>query len=264
MNRKIYYLIIAITAMCITLFATCKKDNTPVDPKLEMIFVEGGTFTMGCTDDECREDEEPAHQVTLSSYYIGKYPVTQAQWKAVIGSNPSHHNGCNDCPVEEVSWEDAQEFINKLNELTGKNYRLPTEAEWEYAARGGNKSQGYKYSGSNDINEVAWYYENSEGTPHPIGTKVPNELDIYDMSGNVFEWCNDWYATYTEDAQVNPQGSTEGLERVCRGGAFEEQWFWDHYFAPYPYRVSGRASCYPSYRGHGFGFRVALSFTNYE
>jgi len=189
---------------------------------IDMYFVEGGTFTMGCTseqDNDCDENEEPAHQVTLSDFYMGKYPVTQAQWKAVMGNNPSYFEG-DDLPVEQVSWEEVQEFIEKLNEMTGKNYRLPTEAEWEYAARGGNRSNGYKYSGSNTIDDVAWYEDNSEVKTHSVGTKQANELYIYDMSGNVWEWCSDWYGTYSSSAQTNSKGPDTGSFRVARGGSW--------------------------------------------
>ena len=151
----------------------------------EMARVEGGTFRMGATseqEDEADSDETPVHSVTLSGYYIGKTEVTQALWQAVMGSNPSRFKG-SDLPVECVSWNDCQEFIKKLNRLTGRNFRLPTEAEWEFACRGGNNSRGYKYSGSNDIDNVAWYWDNSGEKTHPVGTKAPNELGIYDMSG---------------------------------------------------------------------------------
>ena len=155
----------------------------------EMVRVEGGTFRMGATSEQEADDwdrEKPVHSVTLSSYYIGKTEVTQALWKAVMGSNPSYFKSDNQ-PVENVSWNDCHEFIRKLNALTGQNFRLPTEAEWEFACRGGNNSRGYKYSGSNNLGSVAWYDGNSGNKTHPVGTKAPNELGIYDMSGNVWE-----------------------------------------------------------------------------
>ena len=198
--------------------ATCTV--TVINAEPEMIPVEGGTFTMGCTDGDCFENELPTHEVTLSSYHIAKYPVTQKQWKIIMGTNPSYYQGSDELPVERVNWNDIQTFITKLNALTGKNYRLPTEAEWEYAARGGNKSKGYKYSGSDDIDAVAWYRENSNSKTHPVGTKAPNELGIYDMSGNVLEWCNDWYGAYGNTSQTNPPGPTMGSTRVLRGGAY--------------------------------------------
>jgi formylglycine-generating enzyme required for sulfatase activity len=217
-----------------------------------MIYVSGGTFTMGITleqGSDAESDEKPAHQVTLSSYYIGETEVTQALWQAVMGSNPSRFKGSN-LPVEQVSWNDCQEFITKLNATTGQKFRLPTEAEWEYAACGGKNSKGYKYSGSNNINDVAWYWKNSDFNTHPVKTKQPNELGIYDMSGNVWEWCNDRWGNYSSNAQTNPAGPSSGSYRANRGGA------WD-YNARY---------CSVSYRGcdapynhlDGLGLRLAL------
>lgn len=191
--------------------------------KLEknMVYVQGGTFTMGARadDSEAYDNEKPVHQVTLSSYYICKYEVTQSLWKAVMGSNPSYFKGDN-LPVENVSWNDCQEFISKLNALTGQHYRLPTEAEWEFAARGGNSSCGYKYSGSSTLSDVAWYNPNSGQNTHPVGTKSHNELGLYDMSGNVDEWCSDWYGIYNSSAQTNPSGPWRGGYRVYRGGSW--------------------------------------------
>ena len=185
-----------------------------------MVEVKGGTFTMGATSekDDYYSRAKPAHQVTLSDYYISKYELTQEEWETVMGNNPSNYKGDNK-PVEQVSWNDCQNFIKKLNELTGLIFRLPTEAEWEYAARGGNKSRGYKYSGSNSIDDVAWYSGNSSSTSHPIGTKHANELGLYDMSGNVNEWCSDWYGRYNSLLQTNPTGPITGSYRVHRGGS---------------------------------------------
>ena len=182
---------------------------------LKMILVEGGTFAMGSTSGN--SDELPVHNVTLDSYYIGETEITQAQWRAIMGSNPSYYTGDNR-PVERVSWNEAQEFCKKLSELTGKKYVLPTEAQWEYAARGGNKSKGYTYSGSNSIDEVAKY--DSRGGHSNVKSKKPNELGIYDMSGNVWEWCSDWYGSYGSSAQTNPQGPSSGSDRVLRGGSW--------------------------------------------
>ena len=182
--------------------------------EFKMIKVEGGTFSMGGRYD----DEKPVHSVTLSDYYIGETEVTQELWVAVMGSNPSEFKGDNRRPVESVSWYDCQEFIKKLNQLTGKEFRLPTEAEWEYAARGGKYSRGYKYSGSNNADEVAWYSSNSGSKTHSVKTKKANELGLYDMSGNVEEWCNDWYGDYQSYSQTNPTGPSKGEYRVLRGG----------------------------------------------
>ena len=179
-----------------------------------MMYVSGGTFIMGGDESS---DQTPTHSVTLSSYYICKYEVTQALWRAVMGSNPSKFKGDN-LPVEQVSWNDCQTFINRLNSYTGRNFRLPTEAEWEFAARGGNYSRHYKYSGSNYIGDVAWYTDNSGNRTHPVGTKQANELGLYDMSGNVWEWCSDWYGSYSSYSQSNPTGATSGFGRVERGG----------------------------------------------
>ena len=193
------------------------KDGISID----MVRVEAGTFTMGATPEmeDPWDDEKPAHQVTLTNdYYIGKYEVTQALWKAVMGKKPSKFKGDN-LPVEQVSWNDCQEFISQLNRITGKTFRLPTEAEWEYAARGGKKSRGNQYSGSNNLSDVAWYLDNSGEKTHAVGTKQPNELGIYDMSGNVYEWCQDWKGSYSSSSQVNPTGANSGSTRVFRGGS---------------------------------------------
>lgn len=215
-----------------------------------MVFVSGGTFTMGATSEQgsnVYDNEKPAHHVTLSSYYIGKYEVTQAEWKAVMGSNPSNFKG-DDLPVEQVSWNDCQEFIRKLNALTGKNFRLPTEAEWEFAARGGNNSRGYKYSGSDNISSVAWYDDSSK--THPVGQKSPNELGLYDMSGNVWEWCQDREGTYPSSAQTNPTGPISGSRRVCRGGG----WYGNAWYC----RVSFRGSSTLYNRDNFLGLRLAM------
>ena len=220
----------------------------------EMVYVSGGTFTMGATSEQgsnAYDEEKPAHSVTLGGYYIGKYEVTQKLWEAVMGNNPSNFKG-DDLPVENVSWNEVQEFIKKLNQLTGKSYRLPTEAEWEYAARGGGNSRGYKYSGSNTLQDVAWYGENSGSKMHPVGTKSPNELGIYDMSGSVWEWCQDWYNSsyYANSPQRNPTGPASGSNRVRRGGC----WLTDVRLC----RVSNRGRSAPDFWGNGLGFRLAL------
>ena len=226
--------------------------------KFKMVKVEGGTFMMGATEEQgtdAFDRERPAHQVTLSDYYIGETVVTQKLWKAVMGNNPSYWKG-NDLPVEMVSWEDAQEFIEKLNRETGREFRLPTEAEWEYAARGGKKSQRYKYSGSDNLDEVAWYDGNSKVNSgkmtHLVKEKKANELGLYDMSGNVWEWCQDWYGEYSGRAQTNPQGPSSGADRVCRGGG------WATYARGC--RVSNRSFEKPANRDDiSRGFRLVVS-----
>lgn len=218
-----------------------------------MVAVEGGTFTMGATSEQGSDawgDEKPAHEVTLSDYYIGQTEVTQALWEAVMGSNPSFFKGDN-LPVESVSWDDCQVFIQKLNQLTGKQFRLPTEAEWEYAARGGRKSQGYKYAGGNDIGLVAWYEDNSGNETHPVATKQANELGVYDMSGNVWEWCSDWYGDYTSSSQSDPQGPSSGFRRVFRGGGY--------YGSARDCRVSFRSDYTPDFRDNFLGLRLSCN-----
>ena len=204
----------------------------------KMVDVKGGTFTMGGYggDESVQSDEKPVHQVTLSNFAIGETEVTQELWVAVMGRNPStvsSRNGYTENlqrPVESVSWVACQQFITQLNALTGQTFRLPTESEWEYAARGGMNNQGYKYAGSNDLNEVAWYRDNvpsltwgTEGYgPQTVATKVPNELGVYDMSGNVSEWCQDWYGNYSSEAQTDPTGPETGSVRVARGGGYNQ------------------------------------------
>ena len=229
--------------------------NIPVKNgiSIDMVRVEAGTFTMGATPEmkDPWDDEKPVHQVTLTNdYYIGKYEVTQALWQAVMGNNPSNFKGDN-LPVEYISWDDCQEFISKLSSITGKTFRLPTEAEWEYAARGGKKSRGYQYSGSNNLSDVAWYSDNSGSKTHAVGTKQGNELGIYDMSGNVWEWCQDWKGTYSSSSQVNPTGANSGSVRVLRGGCW-------NYSARYC-RSSFRGRYTPGIRYGNLGLRLVLS-----
>ena len=257
MKRKILFII----AATMLLFG-CKKyiDYSAIKVEtfyvnglsFEMVYVEGGSFDMGATYEQCSDaykDECPVHSVTLSGYYIGKCEVTQELWEAVMGSNPSNFKGAQN-PVERVSWNDCQEFVSRLNSLTGRTFRLPTEAEWEYAARGGNKSRHYKYSGSNNIFDVAWHGDNSGDKTHAVGTKTANELGIYDMSGNVYEWCSDWYGSYSAGAQTNPQGPSSGTYRVLRGGSW-------NYNASYC-RVSNRNYNDPDFSFNGLGLRLVL------
>ncbi len=222
------------------------------DVNFVMVKVSGGTFTMGATSkmEDPYSDAKPTHQVTLSSYYIGETEVTQALWKAVMGSNPSEFIG-DDLPVEKVSWNDCQTFIRKLNALTGKRFRLPTEAEWEFAARGGNQSRHTQYSGSSRIDDVAWYDGNSGCKTHPVKTKQPNELGIYDMTGNVYEWCQDWYGSYSSYAQTNPTGASSGSRRVGRGGGWN--------CSPRVCRSSCRESGAPEDSDGCLGLRLVLS-----
>ena len=244
---------------------------TPIPPQVNtpqnMVYVEGGTFWMGSERDYY---EKPVHEVTVSSFYMGKYEVTQEEYQAVMGSNPSMFKG-NNRPVEYVSWYDAVAYCNRLSKKEGftpcysasgnnitcnwnaNGYRLPTEAEWEYAARGGINKDDYIYSGSNDIYEVAWWYENSWGMTHDVGTKKANSLGIYDMSGNVWEWCWDWFndAYYSKSPRNNPTGATAGSGRVYRGGS----WIFDYVVFP----VSNRYYNVPNFRDDDLGFRVVRS-----
>ncbi|MGV8946373.1 MAG: formylglycine-generating enzyme family protein [Lutibacter sp.] len=220
----------------------------------EMILVEGGTFTMGSNSGG--NDEKPTHRVSISSFSMGKYAVTVAEYKAfctaagrTMPDVPSW--GWNDKhPMVNVNFNDANAYCNWLSETTGQNYSLPTEAEWEYAARGGNKSNGYTYSGGNDLEEVGWSSDNAGGQTQAVGRKNPNELGLYDMSGNVWEWCKDWYGYYSADAQTNPRGPSSGASRVLRGGGWG-------YSAAYC-RVARRDYGGPGYRGYDDGFRVVL------
>ncbi len=197
-----------------------KETFTVKGVSFTMVRVEGGSFTMDGID--VFDNEKKGHEVTLSTFCIGETEVTQALWQAVMGKNPSKFTGNPENPVEQVSWDDCQKFIKKLNKLTGKQFRLPTEAEWEYAARGGSKSKQYKFSGSNLVGNVAWYKGNSDDKTHPVRGKAPNELGLYDMSGNVFEWCEDWYDEdyYKSSPQTNPKGPSAGTFRLNRGGSW--------------------------------------------
>ena len=216
----------------------------------KMIEVAGGTYMMGGDGGIGGNiDETPKHSVTLDGFYIGETEVTQELWDAVMGSNPSVYTG-NKKPVHAVNWNQCNEFIDKLNYMTGKTFRLPTEAEWEYAARGGKQSKEYEYSGSNNVGSVAWYAGNSNYEPQNVKGKIPNELGIYDMSGNVFEWCSDWYGGYNSSAQTNPTGPSSGNNKVVRGGAFS---YYDTYC-----RVARRFSCSPNWCDTYHGLRLVM------
>lgn len=219
----------------------------------KMVEVQGGTFLMGGTSEQgsdAWDNEMPVHQVTLSSFAIGQTEVTQELWMAVMGTNPSKFKGNLQLPVEYVSWNDCQEFIAKLNQMTGINFRLPTEAEWEYAARGGNKSRSFKYAGSNTATNVAWIRSNSSSRTHQVASKEPNELGLYDMSGNVLEWCMDWQGGYSSNAQINPTGSATGTYRILRGGC------WD--MSENSSRVSARIMGSPGHGTNIDGLRLVL------
>ncbi|OJJ17981.1 hypothetical protein BKI52_29440 [marine bacterium AO1-C] len=240
------------------------KQNIRAKDLPHMVYIEGGSFMMGNNNEN---EEKPVHKVIINDFYMSKYEVTQRQWKLLMGENPSRFKACDNCPVEQVSWHQVQEFIKKMNAKTGDTYRLPTEAEWEYAARGGKKSKGYKYAGSNNIDEVAWYLRNSGDRKlvgespqdnlkanncktHPVGEKLPNELGLYDMSGNVDEWCSDWYRSdyYSNSAINNPKGPNKSNDRVFRGGCWRG--------SAYRCRSTCRISFTPESQAYYLGFRV--------
>jgi len=224
-------------------------------PDIDMVFVKGGAFKMGCAGDDegCIGDERPRHEVKLGNFFIGRYPVTQKQWASVMGINPSHFEGGDwaSMPVEQVSWNEIQEFIRRLNAMTGRKYRLPTEAEWEYAARGGANDNGAKFEGHRFLDDIAWYDYNSGGQPHTVGGKQPNELGLHDMMGNVWEWVDDWYDKnyYRESHIKNPRGPRLGTDRVYRGAYFNS--------AEGHCRSSIRNYNKPGYRAINLGFRLA-------
>ncbi len=248
-NLLMECLLISLTPLLLLFSSTVKAQE--VNP--EMVFVEGGKFKMG--SNVGGTDEHPVHLVVVNDFYIGKYEVTQRQWRLIMDqdTNKCYFEGCDSCPVERVSWFNVMEFIDRLNQKTQMNYRLPTESEWEYAARGGMHSKGYKYSGSDVDITVGWKVGTSNARTHPVGRKNPNELGIFDMTGNVFEWCSDWYSStwYAISPQTNPTGPDEGNFRVIRGGS----WFYDHAGL----RVTDRESANPSFRYGYVGFRLSRS-----
>jgi formylglycine-generating enzyme required for sulfatase activity len=226
----------------------------------DMVLVEGGTFMMGSDDPEDSwfgAEARPAHRVQVSDFHIGKYPVTQALWSLVMkGENPSYFRGKRK-PVDQVSWEDiVEQFLPRFRELTGQPYRLPTEAEWEYAARGGRHQEGFAYSGSHELATVGWFGENSHRGTMPVGVKAPNALGLYDMSGNVWEWCQDWFdegyyqACYEQGLVIDPAGAAEGSNRMDCGGS------WD--LRAQDCRVALRGLSSPGYRYRNLGFRLSL------
>lgn len=254
--------------LCVQLFAQTPSPTKPSKPAPQraslsevtkaiegnMVYVTGGTFTMGCTfeQDSCYHWEKPAHKVTVSNFFINKYPVTQREWETIMGNRPWFSKNCPDCPVEHVSWYDAQNFINTLNQATGKFYRLPTEAEWEYAARGGDKDKPSMYAGGDAADMVGWYENNSEKQTQPVGQKKANELGLYDMSGNVWQWCNDGFDEeyYKTSPAKDPQGPTKSTYKVCRGGS----WWSERN----DLRVSNRDRYPPDARDDDVGFRLAM------
>ena len=243
LHNKILCLFLC-SLFCFPAFAS--TDSTAI----KMIFIEGGSFEMGCNNGEA--NEKPVHTVKLNSFYIGQYEVTQREWKQVMGTNPSFFKACDECPVEEAAPEMVDEFILRLNQLSGKHYRLPTEAEWEYACMGANKTKGYRYSGSDSLFEVGWTRDNGEEKTHPVGQKKPNELGIYDMSGNVWELCSDWWNPnfYKKSKADNPCNDEKAIFKVVRGGSWR----------------SGEERCYSKARNRNVydhqkqncGFRLVL------
>ncbi|PKN23556.1 MAG: formylglycine-generating enzyme family protein [Deltaproteobacteria bacterium HGW-Deltaproteobacteria-3] len=259
--RKCFLLSLALLLVAAPCFAgqpEGARDNTvSILPDIEFVAIPGGCFRRGDTkaDGYAFDDEKPAHQVCLEAFSIGKHEVTQGQWQLVMDENPSANKKCGgNCPVEQVSWDDAQVFITRLNTLTGRNYRLPTEAEWEYAARGG---QGQTWAGTDnrfELQEYARFAENSVRQSGPVGEKKPNPFGLYDMTGNVWEWVQDWYGAhyYAASPCRNPQGPQTGEHRVFRGGS----WGTNHVGA----RASNRLRREPGFRSDVLGFRLVLPF----
>lgn len=235
------------------------KKDTPAQVELEMVNIQGGRFDMG--DDSGATDRRPAHSVVLKDFLIGKFEVTQAQWESVMGTNPSGYNHCEDCPVTNVSWNDVQTFLEKLNAKTGRHFRLPTEAEWEFAARGGVKEHmrklasdeivGNKHSGRHVLQYIAWFERNANYHPHKVGRKDANKLGLHDMTGNVEEWVNDWYGKnyFSSREANNPQGPEGGISKVVRGGSWHSE--------ADEVSVTRRAAYIPAEKSNALGFRIA-------
>lgn len=256
--KIINILYVVLVLFTIATISSCSsisdKDFEVNGVKFRMIAVEGGSFMMGATPgqgEDARENEKPAHKVTVDDFLIGETEVTQELWFAVMGNNPSYFvNDDGNSPVDNVSWSDVLFFLHKLNEIIGLNFRLPFEAEWEYAARGGRKSSDKKYAGSNNADEVAWYWDNAVGVTHEVATKNCNELGIYDMNGNVWEWCQDKFSDYTEDEQKNPHGPYSGNKYVERGSGWANN-LKDR-------NISFRDCDEADYKNYNGGFRLAL------
>lgn len=264
MNKKRIFSLMFAAAM---LFAACSKDdeNTTSDADMQtftvsgveftMVKVEPGTFMMGAIDGdlEVANREKPAHQVTLTKpFYMAQTEVTQELWLAVMSANPSYFTEGSNLPVEQVSYNEALEFCSRLSDLTGHTFTLPTEAQWEYAARGGQNAPATPtvYAGGSEIGTVAWYTDNCDGTTHAVGSKAPNELGLYDMSGSVREWCLDWYGDYSSSAQTDPQGPSTGTNRVVRGGGWAS---WAR-----ECRIPDRMDFYPGNKYGDTGFRLVM------
>lgn len=261
----IFLLLLGVSHVFAQRIDTVWVDSIPI----EMVLVEGGTFQQGCMRAEleagqCLADNQPAHTVTLKSYYIAKFEVTRQLYSALMGEDPSYCNiekPSKQCPVETVSWYDAQRFIDTLNQLTGQHFRLPTEAEWEYAARGGKFQSPYLFAGSDVINKVAWRNETDPKTKgqicqwtKPVGRKSPNALGLYDMTCNVAEWCSDWFSPDYYSSQTtfkNPKGPLQGSEKVCRGGS------WGVNDVKYLH-LTARSKCSPDSKKPYIGFRLAM------
>lgn len=276
LSRKLTFVMLALICAVITSCSSGSNDEPDLPPinnnngndtssnltitvgkvSFKMIRVDGGTFMMGATQEQQGDawtNEKPVHEVTLSTYYIGETEVTQELWEAVMGSNPSTFRQSRK-PVDGIGWYDCETFIHNLNTQTGKKFRLPTEAEWEFAARGGNSSRGYKFAGSNIVDDVAWSEGADNSGSHVVASKQANELGIYDMSGNVWEWCNDWFGDYTSASIKNPQGPSSGTHHVRRGGS----WWHKKSSCRVSCRAKASLSADKDYGGNMFGLRLAL------
>ena len=233
-------------------FITAQNPKAIADTIIKnMVFIEGGSFEMG--NPNGGEDEKPLHIVNVANFYMCKYEIRAKEWKQIMGNNPCYFVGCEDCPVESVSWNEIQNFINKLNELSEKKFRLPTEAEWEYAAKAGKHTTYNDFSGNKEIGAVGWFRDNSDTCPHKIGLKLPNANGIYDMTGNVWEWCSDWYQAdyYSVSTRENPQGPETGEKKVLRGGS------WNNFVKHC--KVTYRDTFEPDLKTYDYGFRVCYS-----